>query len=142
MTQASPLATSRSSTETAPADTTPADTAPADVAQPLHVLLAPAGDLSGDGQLRELISERRERQGGTGAIWYLPPHLVADLGLGEGLGEGLEGVVAAAPSVFTWLQLRFGGRVAMPESQARLTPAWLDAEAGALPPRAPLPRFS
>jgi len=139
MTQASPLAPCRSSTETAPAGA-----APADAAQPLHVLLAPAGDLSGDGQLRELISERRERQGGTGAIWYLPPHLVADLGLGKGLGlgEGLEGVVAAAPSVFTWLQLRFGGRLAMPESQARLTAAWLDAEAGALPPRAPLPRVS
>jgi hypothetical protein len=103
-----------------------------------HVLLAPAGDLSGDGQLRELISERRERQGGTGAIWYLPPPLVAELGL----GEGLEAVVTPTASVLTWLQLRFGGRVAGPASQARLTTAWLDAEAGALPPRAPLPCLS
>jgi hypothetical protein len=98
------------------------------------VLLAPAGDLSGDGQLRELISERRERQGGTGSIWYLPPQLVAVLGL----GDGLEAVVAATPAVFAWLQLRFGGRA----GQADLTTAWLDAEAGALPPRAPLPRLS
>ncbi|MGB5135394.1 MAG: hypothetical protein WBN89_09510 [Prochlorococcaceae cyanobacterium] len=140
MTQGSQFAPSRSSTGAAPADT-----APADAAQQLHVLLAPAGDLSGDGQLRELISERRERQGGTGAIWYLPPRLVADLGLGKGLGlgEGLEGVVAATPSVFTWLQLRFGGRrVAAQPCLARLTAAWLDAEAGGVPPKAPLPLFS
>lgn len=98
------------------------------------MLLAPAGTLSGDGQLRELISERRERPDGTGAIWYLPPQLVTALGL----GEGLEAVVVATPAVFSWLQLRFGGRA----SQADLTTAWLDAEAGALPPRAPLPRLS
>ncbi|MEX1315845.1 MAG: hypothetical protein AB1Z22_01815 [Synechococcaceae cyanobacterium] len=111
---------------------------PADAAQELHLLLAPAGDLSGDGQLRELISERRERQDSTGAIWYLPPRLVADLGL----GEGLEAVVVTTPSVFTWLQLRFGGRSGGRACQARLTTAWLDAEAGALPPRAPLPCLS
>lgn len=115
----------------APSAATPS---PAVAAQQWHVLLAPAGDLSGDGQLRELISERRERQGGTGAIWYLPPPLVAGLGL----GEGLEAVVTPTASVLTWLQLRFGGH----PSQAPLTIAWLDAEAGALPPAAPQPRLS
>ncbi|MEO1002417.1 MAG: hypothetical protein AAFX65_04815 [Cyanobacteria bacterium J06638_7] len=104
----------------------------ADAASPQwHLLLAAAGDLSGDGQLRELIRERRQCQGGTGAIWYLPPRLVAELGL----GEGLEALVTATPAVLTWLQLRFGGRA----SQVRLAAAWLDAEAGALPPGAPLP---
>ncbi|MFO8236910.1 MAG: hypothetical protein R6U00_01390 [Prochlorococcaceae cyanobacterium] len=122
----------------APSAATPS---PAVAAQQWHVLLAPAGDLSGDGQLRELISERRERRGGTGAIWYLPPPLGAELGLGEGL-EALEAVVTPTASVLTWLQLRFGGRVAGPSAQARLTTAWLDAEAGALPPAAPQPRLS
>lgn len=106
----------------------------ADPSRRLPLLLAPAGDLSGDGQLRELICERRENQGSTGAIWYLPPRVVAELGL----GDGLEAVVAATPAVFSWLQLRFAGRAI----QAHLTSAWLDAEAGALPPRAPLPRLS
>ncbi|MCP9929143.1 hypothetical protein [Cyanobium sp. CH-040] len=134
MTQVSPPATA----------TATAAAVSADAPQTWHVLLAPAGDLSGDGQLRELIRERRERQGGTGAIWYLQPRLVADLGLGQGpgLGEELEAVVTPAASVLTWLQLRFGGRAAGPLSQARLTTAWLDAEAGALPPGAPLPRVS
>jgi hypothetical protein len=35
----------------------------------LPVLLAPLGQLSGDGQLRELIEERRERHTGTGPVW-------------------------------------------------------------------------
>jgi hypothetical protein len=100
----------------------------------MHVLLAPAPQLSGDGQLRELIQERRERSGGTGAIWYLPPELVAV----QGLGQGLEAVVTPTAAVCTWLQLRFGGR----PSQAPLTSAWLDAEAGALPAAAPLARLS
>ncbi|MCP9888247.1 hypothetical protein KBY96_09955 [Cyanobium sp. ATX 6A2] len=101
---------------------------------PMQVLLAPAPQLSGDGQLRELIQERRECSGGTGSIWYLPPELVA----AQGLGQGLEAVVTPTAAVCTWLQLRFGGC----PSQAPLASAWLDAEAGALPPAAPLARLS
>jgi len=41
------------------------------------VLLPPVGQLSADGQLRELIAERRGRQHGTGPIWYLQPDQVA-----------------------------------------------------------------
>lgn len=95
-------------------------------AQSLGVLLALAGQLSGDGQLRELIAERRERQGGTGPIWYLQLALVEALGL----GQGEEAVVTTSPAVLTWLQLRFGGRTA----SVALPMDWLGAEAQALPP--------
>lgn len=100
----------------------------------MHVLLAPAPQLSGDGQLRELIQERRERSVGTSAIWYLPPELVE----AQGLGQGLEAVVTPTAAVCTWLQLRFGGR----PSQVPLASAWLDAKAGALPAAAPLALLS
>jgi hypothetical protein len=96
------------------------------------VLLAPLGQLSGDGQLRELIEERRDRHDGTGPIWYLQPDQVAALGLGQGRAE--EGVATTSAAVLTWLQLRFGGRTCA----APVSTAWLDAEAKALPPRARL----
>jgi hypothetical protein len=99
-------------------------------ADALPVLLAPFGQLSGDGQLRELIEERRDRQDGTGPIWYLQPNQVAALGL----GRAEEAVVTTSAAVLTWLQLRFGGRT-------RTTPmstAWLDADAKVLPPSAQL----
>jgi len=70
------------------------------------VLLAPCGQLSADGQLRELIEERRDRHDGTGPIWYLQPDQVAALGL----GCGEEAVVTNSAAVLTWFQLRFGGR--------------------------------
>jgi hypothetical protein len=95
-------------------------------AQSLGVLVAPAGQLSADGQLRELIAERRERKGGTGPIWYLRLALVDALGL----GQGEEAVVTTSPAVLTWLQLRFGGRTA----SVVISPDWLGAEAQALPP--------
>ncbi|MEB3354322.1 MAG: hypothetical protein VKM34_08820 [Cyanobacteriota bacterium] len=102
----------------------------ADVVEPreqsLGMLLASAGQLSGDGQLRELIAERRERQGGTGPIWYFQSALVAALGL----GQGEEAVVTTSPAVLTWLQLRFGGRIA----SVVIPTDWLGAEAQALPP--------
>ena len=105
--------------------------APADgVAGCCSVLLAPLGQLSGDGQLRELIEERRAGQGGTGPIWYLPPAQVAALGL----GQGVEAVATPSSAVLTWLQLRFGGRT----STAAIPTDWLEAEATALPPRARL----
>lgn len=96
--------------------------------QSLGLLLAQAGQLSGDGQLRELIEERRGRHGGTGPIWYLAPAQVAAMGL----GRGEEAVVTPSSAVLTWLQLRFGGRT----STATIPVAWLEAEARALPPAA------
>jgi hypothetical protein len=99
---------------------------------PLPVLLAPLGQLSADGQLRELIAERRDRHDGTGPIWYLQPDQVAALGLGQGQAE--EAVVTTSAAVLTWLQLRFGGRT----SVAAIPTDWLEAEAGDLPPRAGL----
>jgi hypothetical protein len=99
-------------------------------ADALPVLLAPLGQLSGDGQLRELIEERRDRHDGTGPIWYLQPDQVAALGL----GCGEEAVVTTSAAVLTWLQLRFGGRT----RTAPMATAWLDAEGMVLPPPAQL----
>lgn len=103
----------------------------------LQVLLAPLGQLSADGQLRELIAERRERQGGTGPIWYLAPQQVAALRLHTPMAgvQAQEAVVTPSAAVLTWLQLRFGGHA----TRAAIAPAWLESEAQALPQRAPLP---
>ena len=97
------------------------------------LLVAPAPQLSGDGQLRELIEERRTRFGDRADLWYLPPAGVRTLALCN-LEE--EAVVAADPAVITWLQLRFGGRV----GPVRLGPAELQACAAA--PPAPAPQVS
>jgi hypothetical protein len=72
------------------------------------LLLAPAPQLSGDGQLRELMLERFGRFGDRADLWYLPPLEVRDLALGL---PGDEAVVAGDPAVATWLQIRFGGRL-------------------------------
>jgi hypothetical protein len=88
------------------------------------------GQLSGDGQLRELIEERRACRGGTGPIWYLPSAHVAALGQ----GQGEEAVATPSSAVLTWLLLRFGGST----SAAAIPTDWLEAEATALPPRARL----
>jgi hypothetical protein len=101
-------------------------------ARPLQLLLAPSGQLSDDGQLRELIAERRDRQGANVELWYLRPAVLAALLPEHGAGQ--EAVVAADPAVITWLQLRFGGSV----STAVLDPQQLHNRAGGLPPRAPL----
>lgn len=108
-------------------------------------LVAPLGELSGDGQLRELIEERRQRQGADVELWYLGPELVEELRLGQAFshppgarpagpqGERIEAIVAGEESVITWLQLRFGGcagTLAIPTN-------WLQERAGGLPPRAP-----
>lgn len=75
--------------------------------QELHLLLAPLGQLSGDGQLLELFKERRERQG-HGNLWYLTPSALTNAGLES--GDPLhEGVACEDGGVITWLQLRFGG---------------------------------
>ena len=100
----------------------------------LAVLLAPPGQLSGDGQLRELMQERRERLGPEVELWYLPPAQVLKLGLNGGQRELREAVVAGDPAVITWLRLRFGGE----NDTAFLAPTLLDEQAAELPPRAPL----
>lgn len=98
----------------------------------LFLLVAATGQLSADGQLRELIAERRDRRGPGVELWYLPPAALASLL--PHLPTGQEGAVASDPAVITWLQLRFGGTV----STAVLDPELLQALAGGLPPRAPL----
>ncbi len=103
--------------------------APAAV-RPLPLLLAPRDQLSGDGQLRELIAERRDRRGDDAELWYVPSTLLEELDLAA---AGQEAVVATDPGVITWLQLRFGGRSAL----AELSPTLLQERAGALPPVAP-----
>ncbi len=73
----------------------------------LSVLTAPIGQLSGDGQLRESVSERRGRKGADFPLWYIPPNLISHFGLP---GTAIEAVVAEDPSVISWLKLRFGGQ--------------------------------
>tara|TARA_Y100001968_G_scaffold251771_1_gene237024 strand:- start:9521 stop:9865 length:345 start_codon:yes stop_codon:yes gene_type:complete len=73
----------------------------------LHVLLAPAGQLCGNGQLRESINERRARRGDDYPMWYLSPELVQKFNLHEDLTY--EAVVAKDSSAIAWLKLRFGG---------------------------------
>ena len=74
--------------------------------QPLYVLLAPLGQLSGNGQLRETVQERRKRKGEDVPFWYLSPDLVMKLDLP---GSGQEAVVAEDLAAINWLKLRFGG---------------------------------
>lgn len=96
------------------------------------MLSAPAGQLSGDGQLRELLLERRDRRGADVPLWFVPQELVQSWALAP---RGHEAVVARDPQVMTWLQLRFGG-VMQPLS---LDEARLRERATALPPPAPQP---
>ncbi len=112
----------------------------------LSFLVAPLGQLSEDGQLRELIEERRQRKGAAVELWYLGPDLVEELCLRPAFshpeGEGdehrpsekhIEAIVAGEAAVITWLQLRFGGcagTLAIPTT-------WLQERACRLPPLAP-----
>ena len=73
----------------------------------LYVLLAPAGQLCGNGQLRESINERRARRGSDYPMWYLTPELVQKFQLHD--NRDLEAVVAEDSSAIAWLKLRFGG---------------------------------
>ncbi|CAI8172776.1 MAG: hypothetical protein AB8A46_06120 [Prochlorococcus sp.] len=94
----------------------------------LYVLLAPEGQLSGHGQLRETIRERRKRLGEDVPFWYLSPQLVKAFKLSE---DKLEAVVAKDSIAIDWLQLRFGGN----KSKASLDIAELQEKANALPPK-------
>jgi len=72
----------------------------------LFVLLAPLGQLSGNGQLRETVKERRNRLGQDVSFWYLSPELVNQFNLSD---KSLEGVVSSDLTAINWLKLRFGG---------------------------------
>ena len=75
--------------------------------QSLYVLIAPLGQLSGDGQLRESFTERRDRKGADYPMWYITPEIVKDLDLS--MNDNSEGVIAEDPKTIAWLKLRFGG---------------------------------
>ncbi len=73
----------------------------------LYVLLAPKGQLSGHGQLRESMHERRTRMGDDYPMWYLNSTLVQQFNVSE--EKGMEAVIAEDKSAIAWLNLRFGG---------------------------------
>ena len=73
----------------------------------LNVLLAPEGQLKGNGQLRESFHERRARRGADYPMWYLNSSLVLKFNISE--KEGYEAVVAEDSTTIAWLKLRFGG---------------------------------
>ena len=75
----------------------------------MHALLAPVGQLTGNGQLRESIQERRHIYKTEARFWYLSNELVDQFDLA--MEEGLEAVVAEELSVAVWQQLRFGGKI-------------------------------
>ena len=52
----------------------------------LYVLLAPIGQLTGNGQLRETVKEPRKKKGEEVSFWYLSPELVQKFNLtGKGV---------------------------------------------------------
>ena len=75
--------------------------------QALNVLLAPEGQLQGNGQLRESIHERRDRKGEDYPMWFLNSSLVNKFNITD--EEGYEAVVAEDSTTIAWLKLRFGG---------------------------------
>ena len=99
----------------------------------LSVLLAPAGQLCGNGQLRESINERRARRGSDYPMWYLTPELVQKFNLHE--NPNFEAVVAEDPSAIAWLKLRFGGE--RKTAKIDVTQLW---EHAGLPPEPDLRR--
>ena len=94
-----------------------------------YVLTAPEGHLCGNGQLRETISERRNRKGEDVTFWYLSPELVKKFKISD---SHLEAVVALEKTAINWLQLRFGGDLKILEFDQEL----LTREAMDLPPSA------
>ena len=73
----------------------------------LNVLLAPEGQLQGNGQLRESFHERRDRKGGDYPMWFLNSSLVSRFNITR--EQGFEAVVAEDSTTIAWLKLRFGG---------------------------------
>lgn len=101
------------------------------------LLLAARGRLSGDGQLQELMRERRRHDSLAGhgdSLWYLSAELCQQqFGLAE-----MEAVVVRETSTAIWLQLRFGGEL----RPIALEADWLHQHAQELPPGAELPRVA
>ena len=93
----------------------------------LHALLAPVGQLSANGQLRETVKERRKKNGSSVPFWYLSPELVQKFNLP---GSGMEAVVAEDLTAINWLKLRFGGE----SCTAHIDLEELREHATALPP--------
>jgi len=92
----------------------------------LQLLIAASGGLSGDGQLRELMQERRRHlHSPSGGLWYLPPGQMRKLGQ----PDGVEGLVIQEAGAAIWLQLRFGGEL----RSIALGGAALDRQALGLP---------
>ena len=79
-----------------------------DESKDLYALLAPVGQLAGNGQLRETLLERRNRKGQDVAFWYLSSELVRKFNLSLSVCET---VVADDSTAIDWLRLRFGGEV-------------------------------
>lgn len=100
-----------------------------EAAQAMQVLLAPQGLLSGDGQLRELIQERRNHLGDNADIWYLPSVLTGTLAH----SDEWEGLAICDAGTAAWLHLRLGGEL----TTVNLSRTWLDQEALKLPAPAP-----
>ena len=73
----------------------------------LNILLAPEGQLQGNGQLRESFHERRDRKGGDYPMWFLNSSLVNKFNIA--VEDGYEAVVAEDSTTISWLKLRFGG---------------------------------
>ena len=92
-----------------------------------YVLTAPEGHLCGNGQLRETISERRNRKGEDVPFWYLSPELVQKFNLP---GTGVEAVVANELTAINWLKMRFGGE----SCSIQLDVDQLHEHASSLPP--------
>ena len=76
--------------------------------QDLYALIAPQGQLTGNGQLRETIAERRSRKGQDVPFWYLCPELVVKFGIAD---SSCEAVIAKELTSINWLKLRFGGEL-------------------------------
>ena len=94
----------------------------------VSVLIAPLGQLSGDGQLLESFRERRDRRGANYPMWYLSPEQVKQFNLSA--KDNYEAVVAEESLAIAWLKLRFGGE----RTQASLDQAKLWEIAGEEPP--------
>ncbi len=103
--------------------------------KPFYVLIAPIGQLCGNGQLRETISERRNRKGVDVPFWYLSPDLIKRFNISK---TDVEAVVAQEQTAINWLQLRFGGDISIIEFDLDQ----LKSEAMDLPPAAPVKDIS
>ena len=103
--------------------------------KPFYVLIASIGQLCGNGQLRETISERRNRKGSDVPFWYLSPELIKRFNVSL---EEVEAVVAEDQTAINWLRLRFGGELSIMEFELDK----LRSEAMDLPPAAPIKDIS